>query len=342
MDIENEIFKRTRIKIDTLIPYGFTKSENVYNYSKIFMNSFKADIVINEQGVVKGKVYDLNVGDEYLNFRIENSVGEFVNSVREEYKSILKDIRKHCFEKLYFMTEQANRITKKIIDKYNDEPEFAWEKFPGYGIFRNPNNEKWYGLILNIEKSKIDKESTGEVEVINVKLEDKKIPDLLKKKGFYPSYHMNKKNWVTIILDNTLTDEEVMECVRISHQYTETLDEWIIPANPKYYDVINCFNDKDMIEWKQSNDIKVGDKIYLYVANPYSAILYQCEAIEVNIPYNYKDKNISMNRVMKIKLLERYDERKYTLSKLKEYGIKAIRESRRMPEKLSKEINKSN
>ena len=111
MDIENEIFKRTRIKIDTLIPYGFTKSENVYNYSKIFMNSFKADIVINEQGVVKGKVYDLNVGDEYLNFRIENSVGEFVNSVREEYKSILKDIRKHCFEKLYFMTEQANRIT---------------------------------------------------------------------------------------------------------------------------------------------------------------------------------------------------------------------------------------
>lgn len=217
MNIEQEIFKRTKVIVDTLIPYGFTKNKNVYEYSKIFMNNFRADIVINEQGIVTGKVYDLNIGDEYINFRIENQVGEFVSSVREEYKSILKDIRSHCFEKLYFISKQANKITNKIIELYHNEPEFLWDKFPGYGVFRNPNNQTWYGAILNIDKSKIDKESTGEIEVINLKIEKEKIPDLLKKKGFYPAYHMNKKNWITIILDNTLKEEEIMEYVRMSY-----------------------------------------------------------------------------------------------------------------------------
>lgn len=342
MNIESDIFKRTKINIDSLISYGFTKNNNVYEYSKLFMDNFRADIVINEQGIVTGKVYDINVEEEYINFRIESQVGKFVNNVREEYKTILIDIKEHCFEKLYFITKQANRITKRIIEKYHNEPEFVWDKFPGYGIFRNSNNEKWYGLIMNIDRSKIDKDSTGEIEVINVKLEREKIPDLLKKKGFYPSYHMNKKNWITITLDDTLSDEEIMKYVSISHRYTEKPSEWIVPANPKYYDIISCFNEKNITLWKQSNDIKVGDVVYLYVAAPYSAILYKCEAIEVNIPYEYKDKNVSMNRVMKIKLLERYDKDKYAFSKLSEYGIKAIRGPRSVPEKLSMELNKSN
>lgn len=342
MNIEDDIFKRTKLNIDSLTPYGFTKKNNTYEYSKLFMDNFRVNIVIDEQGMVHGKIYDLNVEDEYINFRIESQVGEFVNSVREEYKNILKDIRKHCFEKLYFITEQANRITRKIIEKYNNEPEFVWDKFPGYGIFRNANNEKWYGLIMNIDRSKIDKDSLGEIEVINVKLDDEEIPNLLKQQGFYPSYHMNKKNWVTITLDDTLSDEEIMKYVCISHKYTEESDEWIVPANPKYYDIINCFNEQDITLWKQSNNIKVGDIVYLYVAVPYSAILYKCEAIEVNIPYEYKDKNVSMNRVMKIKLLERYNKNKYTFSKLNEYGIKAIRGPRGVPEKLSRELNKNN
>lgn len=340
MDIEKEIFKRTKLDIDTLIPYGFVKKKNNYQYSKKFMNSFRADIVISEEGEVTGKVYDMDAEEEYINLRIDYQIGEFVNRVQEEYKNILKDIREHCFHKNYFITEQANRITNKVIAKYHNEPEFAWVKFPGYGIFRNPNNEKWYGLIMNIDKSKIDKGSSGEIEVINVKLDEEEIPSLLNKKGFYPSYHMNKRNWVTITLDDTLSDEEVMKYVSISHKYTETPKEWIVPANPKYYDIINYFKDKSVIDWKQSNNMKVGDIVYLYVAIPYSAILYKCEVIETNIPCEYKDKNVSMNRVMNMKLLKRYEENQYTLSKLNEYGIKAIRGPRSVPEKLKKELKK--
>ena len=339
MNIEDIIFRKTHIDFKKLEDYGFKKFDKIYKYSKVFMDNFKAEIIIDENKV-SGKIYDLSIEEEYINFRIENGVGEFVSKVREEYKNILKDIVENCTEKFYFITKQANRITKLIINMYNDKPEFAWEKFPGYGIFRNPNNEKWYSLIMNIDKSKIDKKCTGEVEIINVKVDEELIPSLLKRKGFYPSYHMNKKNWITIVLDNTLSDDEIMKYVSMSHKFTESPNEWIIPANPKFYDVINCFNDTDTIIWKPSNNIKVGDMVYLYVASPYSAILYKCEVVDSDIPYQYKDKNVSMNRVMKIKLLKKFNEDKYTFTKLNEYGIKAVRGPRSMPEKLSKEINK--
>lgn len=115
---------------------------------------------------------------------------------------------------------------------------------------------------------------------------------------------------------------------------------WIIPANPKYYDIINCFAATDTIIFNQQSNVSPQDLVYIYVASPYSAILYKCQVLEINIPYEYTAKNVSMTHVMKIKLLERYDKDKYPLAKLKDYGITTIRAKRSMPKKLSDKINK--
>lgn len=336
MNIENEIFKKTHVNLEKLEKYGFQKSNDYYQVSKNFMNdNFRADIIVDKNGKVSGKVFDLQFHDEYTNIRIENNTGEFVNQVREEYKSILEDIKNRCFEKDYFNSEQSNRITKYIMDKYHDEPEFLWEKFSNYGVFRNKNNNKWYAIIMDIDKSKIDHDS-GEIEILDIKVEEKQVETLIKKNGFYQGYHMNKKNWITIILDNTVPDSEIFQLIDESYHLVNSKEEWIVPANPKYYDIINCFNDTDTIEWKQSSDIHIGDIVYIYVADPYSSILYKCEAIEVNIPFEYQDKNLSMSHIMKIKLLKRYQKDELSFSKLNELGIKAIRG----PRKISKEISK--
>lgn len=340
MNIENEIFKKSKIDYDKLISYGFKMIDGKYIISKTILNSsFRVDVEISDIGIVKGKIIDLSFNEEYTNYRIENQTGEFASKIRKEFENILLDIKNSCTTTNYFITNQANRIANLIVEKYNDIPKFAWDKFPGYGIFKNPNNDKWYGLIMNINKSKIDN-GNEEVEILNVKLNEDEIGHLLNKKGFYKAYHMNKENWITILLDDTIKDEEIMNYIEESHKFTEQINEWIVPANPKYYDIINCFNDTDTIMWKQSNNINIGDLVYLYVADPYSAILYKCEVLEVNIPYEYEDKNLSMSKIMKIKLLEKFDEDKYTFEKLNKYGIKAIRGPRRMPEELSKVINK--
>ncbi len=340
MNIEQEIFKKCTINFEKLIPYGFKKEEDKYTLSKnILDNSFRVNIEVSENGNISGKVYDLSFDEEYTNFRVSSQMGEFVSKVREEFEGILIDIRDNCSIKHYFIKEQSNRIANLVIKTYGDTPEFIWTKFPGYGIFRNPTNAKWYALIMNIDKSKID-DGSGEIEVINLKLDEEKIKQLLKRKSFYKAYHMNKENWITIILDDTLKDEEIMSLIEESHKFTEKTTEWIIPANPKYYDVINCFNDTDTILWKQSSKVLPKDIVYLYIAAPYSCILYKCEVLETNIPYKYKDKNLSMEKVMRIKLLKNYDKDKFTFDILKKYGVNAIRGPRTISKELSKEINK--
>lgn len=337
MNIENEIFKRTNVNIKQLEKYGFKKENNTYTFEKTFLNNeFKAIVNINDEGLVSGKVIDLQVDEEYTNIRTEMT-GEFVNNVRESYKKILLDIKKHCFETNYFISKQANRINKYIKEKYNSEPEFLWKKFPGYAIYRNEDNNKWYGIIMNLDLSKLDNGS-GEIEIINVKLAESKIQELLKEKGFYEAYHMSKTDWISIILNDTLKDEEILSLLDESYNLVSEPEEWIVPANPKYYDVINCFNDTDEIIWKQSSNIHVSDIIYLYVADPYSKIMYKCKAMEVNIPYEYKDKNVSMNHVMKIKLIKRLDNKDYTFDFLNKLGIKAIRGPRKIAKEISEKL----
>ena len=216
MSIENEVFKRTNVDFKKLEKYGFKKEKDNYIYEKKFLNNdFKAIVTIDDNGIVSGKIIDLQVDEEYTNIRTEMT-GEFVNRVRDEYKDILLNIKKNCFEEKYFISNQTNRITRHIIDKYNNEPEFLWDKFKGYGVFRNTNNEKWYAIIMNLDLSKLDN-GTGEVEIINVKLDENKIQKLLKQKGFYEAYHMSKKDWISIILNDTLKDEEVIKLIDESY-----------------------------------------------------------------------------------------------------------------------------
>jgi hypothetical protein len=117
--------------------------------------------------------------------------------------------------------------------------------------------------------------------------------------------------------------------------------EWIIPSNPKYYDIIHAFDNMDVIDWKQGAGIKKGDMIFMYVGAPVSAILYKCKVTETNIPYQYQDKNLTITALMKIKLLRRYDPSQFTFDVLKsEYGIYAVRGPRGIPNSLSEALGK--
>lgn len=116
--------------------------------------------------------------------------------------------------------------------------------------------------------------------------------------------------------------------------------DWIIPANPKYYDVVGAFEESDIITWKQSSDIHVGDIIYMYVAAPYSSIMYKCQAIEVDIPWEYADKNVTVKTAMTIKLIDKYDPGVWSFEKIKQLGVYAVRGPRNLPAELKKAMEK--
>ena len=116
--------------------------------------------------------------------------------------------------------------------------------------------------------------------------------------------------------------------------------EWIIPSNPKYYDVIAAFEKSVVIDWKQGRGINVGDTVFLYVGAPISAILYKCRVIETDIPYDYQDKNLTITALMKIKLLKKYEPDEFTFLRLNdEFKIFAIRGPRGTTSSLSAALN---
>jgi len=168
---------------------------------------------------VNGKIFDKEFGDEYTNFRQELNTGDFVGQVRDSYTEVLEDIKNNCCEVQYYLFDQTNRISLLIKEKYGDNPEFLWDKYPGFGTYRNPLTRKWYGLIMNVAGEKIGADYKT-AEIINVKVNPDDIPDLLKKEGIYPAYHMSKKSWVSVILDDTLKDEEIMEYIETSHKFS--------------------------------------------------------------------------------------------------------------------------
>lgn len=220
MTIEEKIFKRAVIDFDRLEKFGFIKSDDKWTYSELFMNGdFKALVNVTVKGNVSGMVYETATEDEFLPLRVENMEG-FAGEVRAEYQKILENIKINCCRINYFSHPQANRLTRAIFETYGDEPAFPWEKFDGYGVFKNSDSEKWYALIMTIDRSKLDKKLSGKVEVVNIKADEAKIPELQKQSGFYPAYHMNKKNWLTIALDDTVPDEILLELVDESHAFT--------------------------------------------------------------------------------------------------------------------------
>ncbi len=335
MNIFTELFSHCKADFKKLKAYGFRLDDGTLFFEKEIMDgAFLAQIRVDENGQVSGKLIDRDLNEEYTNIYTA-SYGAYVSMVREAFVSLLEEIRDRCFEKQQFLSAQSRRIVAYMQKEYKTKPEFVFKKYPDYAVVRN--NGKWFAIIMNIAGKKISSEE-DEVEIIDVRCDSSVIASLKDENGFYEAYHMNKDNWITILLNDSVDDEIICSLIDASHMKTELSDAWLVPANPKYYDVIGEFDSHDEIRWKQSSDIHVGDIVYLYVGAPYSAVLYKSEVVETDIPYEYKGKDLSISRLMRIKKLKRYPEGKYTFEYLNSLGIRAVRGPRRIRKEISEKF----
>ena len=216
MSIEQETFSHYLIQPEKLLFYGFEPDGQTLVYEKMLPEeNFK--ICLRFDGEIKGKILDLATGEEYTNFRVESSTG-FGAEVRQKFTTLLEDIRDKCCRNQYFRSEQGRRISDYIYEKYNSVPEFLWPNIPSYAAFRRSGVKKWFAVIGSVPRRKVDPASSSnrEVEVINVKVDSAQIKEILSVGGYYPAFHMNKKCWVSIILDDTLSDAEIQERVNDS------------------------------------------------------------------------------------------------------------------------------
>jgi len=112
MQIEEQIFKRSYPSIEKLVAYGFVKQDENFVYTEnLFDDTFKIEITITNDNQVKGKIYDLELDDEYIAYRIEYSKGEFVNKIKDY----------HIFEYILIVDNNSSDGSfKKLMEMYKE------------------------------------------------------------------------------------------------------------------------------------------------------------------------------------------------------------------------------
>lgn len=225
--IEETVFSRKRWIESKMLAYGFHKANKTYILEKPFLDGdFKTVLSVTPKGQVTGKVIDTITQDEYYQLRQETATGPYVNRVRSAYRSLLTDIADSCCSDVLFASSQAIRLTQAILDHFQVKPDFPWEhssRYQSYGAFRHTSNRKWFALIMNVKREVLDRDgNTSLIDILNVKIPPAQGDELRQIPGIYPAYHMNHKTWISVVLDETLPDEKILELIDTSYQLTTT------------------------------------------------------------------------------------------------------------------------
>ena len=100
--------------------------------------------------------------------------------------------------------EHCRSILSAEVDQPFDEDFDTW-------VARHSDNRKWFALIFDVKGR----------PAVNLKC-DPMEADFLRSvyEGVTPAYHMNKQHWISVILDGSMTEEEVFRLICDSHALT--------------------------------------------------------------------------------------------------------------------------
>ncbi len=217
----DEIFRYKTPNSEKLIANGFSYSNGTYQKSvPIMKKQFLLKISVTDSGSVDFKVYDAAGGDEYVLVHVPEAEGAFVAEVRAACEKALVQAAEKCFDTQRLKAEQTKRIIEYIKSDYGAEPEFLWEAYPNYAVFRIKENEKWFAAIMTIDRSKLGLPGHGNIELIDLKDTPEHVAQRVDGRTYFSGYHMNKKHWYTVCLDGSVTDEEIRALIGVSYMLT--------------------------------------------------------------------------------------------------------------------------
>lgn len=212
------MFKNRVLNEEKLLKFGFLRTGGGFYTSRSIMHGqFKAEVYISDTAEVSVKVYEAESGQEYSPAYVVGVCGSFVGEVINECEEQLRLIAENCFDYEAFKSPQAKEIIEYAYSRYNDMLEFLWDKFPNNAVLRRKDTKKWYAAFMTVEKSKLGINSGGTVEIIDMHALPEDVDIWIREKSCLPAYHMNKKHWYTICLDNSVLSDDICRKLDISY-----------------------------------------------------------------------------------------------------------------------------
>ena len=87
-------------------------------------------------------------------------------------------------------------------------------------MLRHNDNNKWYGVVLEVSTDKLGLPEADIVDVLNVKSDPLLIGSLRGQDGYFPAYHMNKEKWLSIQLGKPELDDAIKDLLSLSYELT--------------------------------------------------------------------------------------------------------------------------
>lgn len=165
------------------------------------------------------------------------------------------------------------QIRKYILATYSVKEEHPWASDPDNAIFRDPSSDKWFALYMSVKRKNlalrenasrtperlggalddfVSRRNSGNekddtlsrrnsgnaddtvVDVLTLKADPGFIAFMAGQEGILPAYHMNKNHWITVLLDGTVSLEDLKLYIDKSHQLvTDTPTKRIYEAVKK-------------------------------------------------------------------------------------------------------------
>ncbi|KXT77362.1 hypothetical protein STRDD10_00026 [Streptococcus sp. DD10] len=209
-----DLFENYVIDEKRALNFGFQQEGNSFTFRQfILQESFILEVFFQGRDF-HFVVRDRDSGLDYVLVKNESVSGEFVGQVRIACHDALIHIRSQCFEVKNNLSPQTERIILHIKKTYNVSLEYLWSHSPTSAVLRHENSKKWFGVLAVLDWSKLDSKRAGKVEVLTVKHD--KVGNMLAKKEIFPAYHMNKQYWISLPLDDSLSDDIILSCINIS------------------------------------------------------------------------------------------------------------------------------
>ena len=199
------------------IAYGFSRTEAGLELKKELPG-----VGLYSVFVIAGKSFEVNVFDadtdeEYLPFNVLDNITGFVTGIREQVEDLVQEIKEKCL----LNSNMKLRLMEYCERKFGTEPEAPWEDSPDAYTFKTAKRNKWYALFMTIPYKSLGLAAKGTLDVVNIKLPPEKVLDLIDRVHFYPAYHMNKKHWITIVLDKEVDEPLVQQLLEESYGLVE-------------------------------------------------------------------------------------------------------------------------
>ena len=152
--------------------------------------------------------------ERYSLFDVTTTNSKIAQRLRQEAEEMVFQLCYSVDTSLVALKEKWNCWILKHITPYSATP-FKKSEATVYNV---KENGKWYALMNEIPFSKLGITSDEIALILNVKISPEEKEILLQKEGVFEAYHMNKKYWISIVLNVCKDEAFIQKCVENSYK----------------------------------------------------------------------------------------------------------------------------